>query len=54
MLELAKSHRFWIAIFALTMIGTLALVGKIDGNTAISSLLGIVGGYGIGVQDAKS
>jgi hypothetical protein len=42
------SGPFWLALIAQIAIGALAVLGKVDGTSALAGLLGLAGGTALG------
>ena len=47
-MELFKSSRFWISIAIVISVTLLACLGKIAGDNAISAIMGLLAGFGVG------
>lgn len=48
-----KSPRFILAMTAVVAVVVLAVLGKIDGSTAIGTILGLAVGSGVAINGAK-
>lgn len=47
-MELFKSSRFWISISIVFSVTLLAALGKIGGDNAVSAIMGLLAGFGVG------